>query len=609
MKRQLAILRAVLDESAEWLSVNPDRDWKTIQSRFENEGESFLAITLPAMHDHILECISAGRWSPSRLFKENVKGGPQFLGEFLGFIFKWDTGTVRNDIGAVLALRCIRQLLLLHSKEKALPSQTRADKAIEGFFATERELKDRRKTILSSLDSTDFIKVSDILYRDLFDQCETKLWDDNVIFKHGPGSTADGSFGSAKFKNLRSTWTTRIEKVFPCSDFGFSNLHHYLDISQDHHYAVVSPREERPMRVILVPKTQKTPRIIAMEPTALQFVQQGLLELIDESIQSSFLRGHISWRDQDRNRFLARQGSADSSLATLDLSEASDRVHVSLVNRMLRHHPLLRRAVFSCRSTRADVLGQVIRLEKFAPMGSALCFAFETLIFFSMVVASELNRKSIPVNALRRKSGYINRSFLQGISAYGDDIIVPTAGALASIDFLESFGLKVNRRKSFWTGEFRESCGGDFFRGHDVTVVRLREKIPSKRQDQKQTWSLAQFQNQLYQAGWKQSAEKVRALAPWIPTVDRDLSSGIYFLSETSSCPSRWNTSLYRSEYKVLTGVFFTPSYKAEGWDEFFRSMISLTRRHGPAGSSHVSPFDRRPELCNLRSKWISALF
>lgn len=607
MKRQLAILRAVLDESAEWLSVNPERDWKTIQSRFENEGESFLAITLPAMHDHILECVSAGRWSPSRLFRESAKGGPEFLREFLGFIFNWDTGTVRDNIKVVLALRCVRQLLLLHSKEKALPSQTRADKAIEGFFATERELKDKRKLILRNLDSTDFIRTCDILYHNVFDQCENHLWNDSVIFKHGPGSTADGSFGAAKFKNLRLTWTTRLEKVFPCSDFGFSNLHHYIDTLPEYHYAVVSPRDEHPMKVTLVPKTQKTPRIIAMEPTALQFVQQGLLELIDESIQSSFLRGHISWRDQDRNRVLARLGSVDGSLATLDLSEASDRVHVSLVNRMLRHHPLLRRAVFACRSTRANVLGTEIRLEKFAPMGSALCFAFETLIFFAMIVCSEMNRKSIPVNALLRKNGSMNRSFLSGISAYGDDIIVPTAGALTSIDFLEAFGLKVNRRKSFWTGEFRESCGGDFFRGHDVSVIRLREKIPSKRQDQKQTWSLTQFQNQLYQAGWKHSAEKTRALAPWAPTVDRVLLSGVYFISDTNASLTRWNSSLFRLEYKVLEGVFFTPSYKAEGWDEFFRSMISLTRRHGPAGSNHVLPFDRRPELCNLRSRWISS--
>jgi hypothetical protein len=607
MKRQLVILRAVLDESALWLSINPERDWITIQSRFEKEGDSFLAITLPAMHDHILECVSANKWTHSRLFKNDARGGPVFLREFLSFLFNWGTGTVKDDFEAVLALKLVRQILLLHSKVKALPTEERSKKALENFIQTERELKNSRTTILRSLDTFNFIEVTDTLYRDIFDRVESCLQQDSVLMKHGPGATADGSFGSAKFTNLRKTWTARLEHVFPCSDFGYVNLHHYMDLCPDFNYAVISPQEEHPMRVTLVPKTQKTPRIIAMEPTAMQFVQQGILNLIDESIQLSPLRDYISWRNQERNQLMARQGSKDLSLATLDLSEASDRVHVSLVNRMLRHHPLLRKAVFAVRSTRAELNGDVIRLEKFAPMGSALCFAFETLAFFGMVVGSELNRKSIPVKSLRKRYG-VNLSLLEGISAYGDDIVVPTAGALAASDYLESFGLKVNRRKSFWTGEFRESCGGDYFRGYDVTVIRLREQIPRSRQGRKESWSLAQFQNLLYKAGYENSAEITRGLAPWIPTVDRDLLSGIYFLSTFSNAKIRYNTSLYRTEYKVLDGRFYTPDYKADGWDLLFKSLISLTANKGLPSTYQDSPFDRRPELCSLRSSWIAVL-
>ncbi len=608
MKRQLVILRAVLDESALWLSINPERDFKTIEARFEKEGESFLAITLPAIHDHILECVKNNQWAHSRLLRNDVRGGPVFLREFLSFLFDWGTGTVKQDFQAVLALKVLRQILLLHSKVKALPSPERSKKALNDFLLTERELKDSRTTILASLESSIFIDVCCKIYGKLFDEVEAHLWNDSVNFKHGPGATADGSFGAAKFTNLRSSWTSRLEHVFPCSDFGFVNLHHYQDMCPDYQYAVVSPREERPMRVTLVPKTQKTPRIIAMEPTAMQFVQQGILNLIDESIQGSPLRDYISWRNQERNQLMARQGSRDQSLATLDLSEASDRVHVSVVNRMLKHHPLLRKAVFASRSTTAELDGTVVRLEKFAPMGSALCFAFETLAFFGMVVSSELERKSIPVRSLL-KNGIINTDLLKGISAYGDDIVVPTAGALAAADYLESFGLKVNRRKSFWTGEFRESCGGDYFRGYDVTVVRLREQLPSNRQGRKESWSLAQFQNQLYKAGYENSAEITRTLAPWIPTVDCDLLSGIYFLSHSSNVKTRYNSNLYRTEYKVLSGRFFTPSYKAEGWDELFHALIALSMRKGEASTYQVQPFDRRPELSSLRSTWIGTSF
>jgi hypothetical protein len=609
MKRQLFILHALLYEGADWLSVNPARDWITIQSRFEKEGDSFLSITLPAMHDHVIQCIKQGHWSQSRLFREHSKGGPVFLREFLSQLFEWDTGTVRQDFQAVPALKVIRQILLLHSKVRALPTPKRLRKAKEGFLSTERELKNSRTTILAALESTNFLEVSDMLYRDIFSEVESLLLEDDVLFKHGPGATADGSFGAAKFERMRDTWTSRIEKIFPSSDFGFTNLHHYQDECPDYDYAVVSPRDERPMRVTLVPKTQKTPRIIAMEPTALQFIQQGLLSLIDESIQKSPLREYISWRDQSRNRDMARHGSADASVATLDLSEASDRVHVSVVAKMLRRHPLLRKAVFACRSTTAELDGDVIRLEKFAPMGSALCFAFETLAFFAMVIASELNRQSIPVNALRQKDGRINHAYLRNTSAYGDDLIVPTAGALLAADFLETFGLKVNLHKSFWTGEFRESCGGDFFRGYDITVVRLREKIPSSKQDQKETWSLSEFQNLLYQSGWKNTANSICEYAYWVPVSDTVLLSGIYLLGPVNTCPTRYNTDLYRSEYKVLRGVFYTPIYKARGWDELFRSFISLEGRKGDPGSLQIMPFDRRPELRSLRSTWIPAKY
>jgi len=607
MKRQLFILRAVLDESAKWLSINPTRDFETIESRFEKEGDSFISITLPAIHDHILECVKNGKWSPSRLLKEDSRGGPVFLREFLRLIFDKGTGTVLDTPEAVSALRCVRQILLLHSKVKALPSQKRMENAIDGFIQTERDLREARKSILSALDSTSFLEVSDILYRDIFSRVETMLFDDSVIFKHGPGATADGSFGARKYENISKTWTSRVEHVFPLSDFGFVNLHHYMDSCPSLDYAVKSPREETPMKVTLVPKTQKTPRIIAMESTVNQFIQQGLLELIDESIQASPLRDYISWRDQERNKFLARLGSSDLSLATLDLSEASDRVHVSVVSRMLRRHPLLRKAVFASRSTTASISGELIRLEKFAPMGSALCFAFETLAFFAMIVSSELSRKGIPVTDLSKGPNSIRSSLLKGLSAYGDDIIVPTAGAVEAADFLESFGLKVNRRKSFWTGEFRESCGGDFFRGVDVTVVRLREPIPSGFLDRKAIWSLTSFQNQLYKAGYFKAAEEIRKMFPYIPSSDQDLTSGIYFLSSLSDCKVRWNANLQRLEYKVFKGVFFTPHCKFEGWDELHHSLITLTRNKGLPSSHQVQPFDRRPELRSLRSSWIPA--
>nr|QDH86450.1 MAG: RNA-dependent RNA polymerase [Leviviridae sp.] len=83
------------------------------------------------------------------------------------------------------------------------------------------------------------------------------------------------------------------------------------------------------MKVIDVPKTMKTPRIIAMEPTAMQYAQQGILRLIQDAIKGSYLNDFIGLDDQEPNQLMARQGSAVGDLATLDLSEASIEFHAS----------------------------------------------------------------------------------------------------------------------------------------------------------------------------------------------------------------------------------------------------------------------------------------
>jgi hypothetical protein len=58
---------------------------------------------------------------------------------------------------------------------------------------------------------------------------------------------------------------------------------------------------------------------------------------------------------------------------------------------------------------------------------------------------------------------------------YGDDIIVPTEMATSTMVTLETFGLRVNHSKSYCTGFFRESCGGDYYKGVDITPVYCRQ--------------------------------------------------------------------------------------------------------------------------------------
>jgi len=261
---------------------------------------------------------------------------------------------------------------------------------------------------------------------------------------------------------------------------------------------LLEPGMERPVRVVPVPKTLKTPRIIGIEPTCMQYTQQALLPAILEELKrDDNLRSFLGFDDQEPNQLMACLGSQNGSLATLDLSDASDRVSNQHVLDLLQNHPHLRGAVSACRSTKADVPGEgVISLAKFASMGSALCFPFEAMVFLTVVllgIQESLNKPLTPADLLDLRGK---------LRIYGDDIIVPVEYVRSVVQALHAFGFVVNLRKSFWTGKFRESCGRDFYAGHDVSVVRVRQKVPSQLKHATEVVSLVSFRNQMYFSGY-----------------------------------------------------------------------------------------------------------
>jgi len=161
----------------------------------------------------------------------------------------------------------------------------------------------------------------------------------------------------------------------------------------------------------------------------------------------------------------------------------------------------------------------VIRISKFASMGSALCFPIEAMVFLTIVflgIQKALNRPLV--------SSDLNK-FRRSVRVYGDDIIVPSTYAPSVVERLEAFGLKVNLAKSFWTGKFRESCGGEYFDGVPVKPVRLTNLPPNHRQQAREFASFVSQRNQLYEHGcWetvKYIDNLIEGLAPF-PVVGRD---------------------------------------------------------------------------------------
>lgn len=347
-------------------------------------------------------------------------------------------------------------------------------------------------------DFSEFGRMAQFLFSDLFSSLDRKIFEGSIIPKHGPGAVAERLTSNGKYQS--TYWTDRLEDVFHVGDFLYPNSRHIGDCYEDDGIHFHEPGEEIPCRVISVPKTLKTPRIIAIEPSSVQYVQQGILEVLMHNIHSGFLNGFIGTESQEPNQLLAQEGSRNGSLATLDLSEASDRVSLKLATTLMHSHPLSKRAVLACRSERAAVPGHgIISLAKFASMGSALCFPFEAMVFLTIIFMGIEKEQG---HRFSKKSELLD--FLGRVRVYGDDLIVPIEYVHTVVDLLEHFGARVGLSKSFWNGKFRESCGKEFYDGHDVSIVKVRREFPLRQQQVAEVVSLVELRNQMYQFGnWR----------------------------------------------------------------------------------------------------------
>jgi len=342
-----------------------------------------------------------------------------------------------------------------------------------------------------------FQRIASMLFKDALASVDYKVLVGDIIPMHGPGAVADKLTSNGKWN--QRTWPARLEEGgFPARDNLIPNLHpHYVE-ELNQTLDILEPGAEIPVKVITVPKTLKTPRIIAIEPTAMQYAQQALRrEIYDAVEQDGILHRMVGFTDQEPNRALACSGSHSGELATLDMSEASDRVSNQHVRLLLEDFPNLLWAVQACRSRKADVTGHgVIRLAKFASMGSALCFPMEAMVFLTVIFMGIERELGAPLS--RRD---VVKRFSKQVRVFGDDLIVPRDYVLSVVDELETFGFRVNVGKSYWTGRFRESCGKEFYDGHDVSIVKVRRILPTSRQDANGVISAVETRNLFYRGG------------------------------------------------------------------------------------------------------------
>jgi hypothetical protein len=227
------------------------------------------------------------------------------------------------------------------------------------------------------------------------------------------------------------------------------------------------PKSVRGNRFTTVPKDALKDRGICIEPS-LNVAYQ--LE-VGARIRERLLKVGIDLQHgQDTHRHLAKSFSVSGDYSTIDLSNASDSVSTELVRLLLAKCPGWLALLETLRSPLTRVDGKWYYLNKFSSMGNGFTFELETLIFHA-----------ISVEAMRLH-GLSEVATGDSCWTYGDDLIVPRASSKTNLALLSYLGFKANPKKTFLTGGFRESCGGDFFFGSPVRAHYIKEEPTSPAQ-------------------------------------------------------------------------------------------------------------------------------
>ncbi len=561
--KSLDILLGLLDEAHFKTCASLSRDRSTILSRYENEGESFLGITLPLFSEWLEESLQQGTvatWIFSRFRKrpKRISALPCFLHGLTCRVFDAKTGAILAQPDS-LAVDVIRQICLWYKKVFEVCDPVRDRKAKEAYRSVDDSLRrlpkfqDEKVAILNAVCRRFFPKVESGFI--------AAIDDESILPRHGPGATADKAWANRKYLGRSFYW--RWNDILSWEHlYGFQTI----DSAQGQS---IRPVNELPVKVVSVPKTMKTSRIICVEPTAMQYAQQLTAARLVKSLRKADLYRHLNFDDQRPNQEAAYRGSVDGSVATIDLSEASDRVSVKLVSAVFRHSPLLLRHLFGCRSTRAVMQdGSLIHLRKYASMGSALTFPVEAVCFLMICIAAVCDERKVFNRLGRVKSLEAFEKARKDILVFGDDIVIPVDVVVKVKEYLMAFGLKVNSKKSFFQGGFRESCGMDYFNGVLVTPVYLRQHPPTSHRDASNFVSWVHMANRFYKKGWTHTAHRIADYIDkmyQLPVV-RETCAGLgwHFYREGPTATLRWNKKTNTSEYVVNTLVVGSTQFSDE---------------------------------------------
>jgi hypothetical protein len=379
------------------------------------------------------------------------------------------------DVQQVAAISMVKSF---YRKLRASGGTTPEGDAVawDKFLRSNERCRTWRLDLNTSLDEELCGEFQNLLYRFFYPEGHNLVFHLNDLFDRGrcgPGVSVGARGEDFYTKFFDSPLTCTTESLYTAYRIAVDNdLRSSWSAAETNRAARWGePALVQGSRFSFVPKDDTSSRMIAIEPNLNMFYQLGLGRLLEERLVSFF--GLDITTQPQINQEAARFGSVTDALATLDLSNASDSMGKTMLEWALPRP--IRDLLWLLRSPQGGRSGELLELHMVSTMGNGFTFPLETLIFSCVVVACI---KSFRVEPVRPYSSSLpHRLPCKGLGywgVFGDDIICHSRVALRVMRLLDILGFELNRDKSFVEGVFRESCGRDYFKGHDVRGVYIK---------------------------------------------------------------------------------------------------------------------------------------
>ncbi|DAD50044.1 RNA-directed RNA polymerase [ssRNA phage Zoerhiza.4_15] len=328
--------------------------------------------------------------------------------------------------------------------------------------------------------------------------------------------------------------------------------------------------------VSFVQKNRDTMRTICTEPTLNMYVQLGIGAFLEDRLNSYF--GIDLSVQQERNAELARLGSIAGAISTIDLESASDSMSLGMLEEVLPQWVFDLLCTYRCPFTK--VRGERVLLQMISTMGNGFTFPLQTILFSCCVqaVSKQMSARMHRADASWSPWG-----------VFGDDIAVPTFMVDRLVRLLNILGFHVNSEKSY-TGKyeiFRESCGRDYYLGHNVRGVYIKTlRTPQSRyvainllNDWSGRWGIPLKRT----IGYLRDSVRVLAIPPW-----KGHDAGIRVPLEALETGFTWNPRNTKNRDRFLFKYYEAHVPALRVLDDVIaipRNLNRVTRRlYSPSG-------------------------